>query len=681
MGNPKSKSQLKAGFEQLICTEDYQGFFKALDKVEPSSEIWAGLQIRSIDLLIRQGSSVKALEKANYLQNTLTDPVLRRHASIKHLYLKRVIHRRDENHSFEQECQSILVNPYFAPLHLFTKGTLLRLAATELMCGLTDAQGKKSLIRKYLVHIKACQKQGSFGEAYCHIIELLQFVISKPMPMPERALAYLHYYRKLPFIADIPYRLAPLDLQIAEIRLTNHLEGDHNKDHLKYYSLAGRSFAKAKHLLGRAYIQKSQGQTLLKYGKSRGRQLLYQAVRSFEARDKKLQSLEIYTAIIQWLETRGEQSAIRSYLIKVNTLREDLLLTVGKTHLSSPVTRRSGESNLAEQASYTMAIANDCATASDKSKAIRLLKKSTRKMKQSGDTIHLAQVLACHAEILNDTIDSTGLPRLSSGNQAIALFIKLGYPLEAVRLIRKRLLKMGLNSQGQAPDPNLSAFIKSDMELIESILQYRHDLASREVLAKSYQATAHLYLTRGAPKKGVEILKKNSRLLKKYRLTHLMAFNELYLGSILLEMCDHHIKNECCFRAYDHFNEAYQLFKVMNNHEACWRSQFGMALSIHKGIAQSTNKSTLLIQRCSEHYLRAIEATHYLTIHHQKTAMRFGPPLVFSTRLQKGADQLYAAAIDYFTSIVHDSTTIGSLIEKKRVWFLLNRNHPEIKMN
>ncbi len=681
MGNPISKSQLKARFERLIYTEDYKRFFQAMDKVDPSSEIWAGLQIRSVDVLIRQGYSIKALEKARDLKNTLIDPVLRRQAKIKHLYLERVINRRDGSQSFEYECQSVLINPDLAPIHLFTKGALLRLAATELMCGLADARVKKSLIRKYLAHIKACQEQGSFEEAYYHLIELLQFVMSKPMLMPERALAYLHYFRRLPFIANTPHRLATLDLQIAEIRLTNHLEGDHNKDHLKYYLLAGRSFTKAKHLLGDAYIQKSQGQTLLKYGKSSGRQLLYKAVRSFEARGKQLQSLEIYTSIIQWLETKGEQSAIRSYLIKVNTLKEDLLLTGGKTHPISPVIKRPGEASVAEQANYTMAIANDYARANNKSKAIKLLEKSIKKIKQSGETIHLAQVLASHAEILNDTEDSTGLPEASSGNQAITLLIKLGYHLEAVNLIRKRLLKAGLKSHGLTLEANFSCLLKSDMGFIESVLEDRNDLVSRQLLAQSYQTIAYLYMTNGTPQRGIEILKKSSVLLKKYRLTYILAFNELYLGSIFLEMCDHHTKNECCFQAHDHFREAYQLFKVMNNHEACWRSQFGMALSMHKGIAQSINKSTLLIQRCSEHYLRAIEATHHLTVHNQKTAMHLGESLVFSTRLQRGADQLYAAAIDYFTSIVHDSTTIGSLIEKKRVWFLLNRSHPEIKMN
>ncbi|GAB5525903.1 MAG: hypothetical protein Roseis2KO_37750 [Roseivirga sp.] len=681
MGNPKSKSQLTAGFERLIYTEDHKGFFKALGQVEPSSEIWAGLQIRSIDLLMRLGSSAKAIEKAGYLKSILTDPVLRRHAKIKYLHLERAINRNDQNHSLEQECQAVLIDPDFESLHLLTKGILLRLAATELMCGLTEAQEKKSLIGKYLAHIKVCQHQGRSEEAYCHLIELLQFVMSKPMPMAERALAYLHYYRKLPFIANTPHRLATLDLQIAEIRLTNHLEGDHNKDHQKYYLLAGRSFARAKHLLGHAYIQKSQGQTLLRYGKSRGRQLLYEAIRSFEGRGKQLQSLEIHTTIIQWLETKGEQSAIRSYLIKVNTLRENLLLTGVKTNSISPVIRRSDEPNLAEQANYTIAIANDYAKAGDKNMAIRLLQKSIRKIRQSGETIHLARLLACHAEMLNDTIESGGLPEVKVGNQAIALFIRLGYPLEAVCLVRKRLLNIGLSAQSHTFTQNFSDFIKSDMDLIESILQCRHDLASREILAKSHQTIAYLYLTRGAPKKGIEILKKNSSLLKKHRLTYMLAFNEMYLGSILLEMCDHHTKNECCLKAYDHFSEAYQLFKVMNNYEACWRSQFGMALSIHKDIAQSTNKSTLLIQRCSEHYLRAIDATHYLTVHHQKTAIRFGEPFVFSTRLQKGADQLYATAIDYFTGIAHDSATIGSLIEKKRVWFLLNRSHPEIKIN
>lgn len=681
MGNSISKSQLRAAFDRLVYTEDHRAFFKTLDKVEPSSEIWAWLQIRSIDLLIRQGCSVKAIEKARHLQNTLTDPVLRSHAKIKRLYLERIINRRDENHCLEHECRSVLINPDFASLHLFVKGVLLSLAATELMCGLTDARAKKSLIIKYLAHIKTCQKQGNFEEAYSHLIELLQFVRSKPMPMPERALAYLHYHRTLPFIADTPYRLATLDLHIAEIRLTNHLEGDRNKDHIEYYSLAGKSYAKAKHLLGKAYIQKSQGQTLLKYGKSRGRPLLYQAIRSFEARERLLQRLEIYTSIIQWLETKGEQSAIGSYLIKVNRLKENFLLTNGKINSIRPVSKRSDSQDFVNQANHAIAIAREYAMSNDKGQAIGFLEQSIKRIKQQGETVHLARMLACHAEIQNDTMNSGCMPEASGGNQAVTLFVKLGYPLEAVELIRQHLLQTGRQSHDLTANPDFYYQLNSYTILTESILENHLDLESRESLARSYQTVAYLYTSTGTPERGIEILKKNNPLLKKHSLNHLLAFNELYLGCILLEMCDHRTKNACCLRAYRHFHEAYQLFKVMNNHEGVWRSQFGMALSTHKGIAQGINKSALLIQRCSEHYLRAIEATHYLTVRHQKTARRFGESLVFSTRLQKGADQLYAAAIDYFTGIVRDSNTIGSLISKKRIWFLLNRNHPEIKMN
>lgn len=677
MGNPISKRELAAGFEQLIYREDHIGFFKALSRVDPSFDIWASLQIRSVDLLVQQGAGMKAATRARTLKNSLTNPVLRKQAEIKYLYLKQVVNLDQDSKKLEEECLITLANPDFKELRLFVQGILLRLAATKLMCGLTDADGKKPLIKRYIEHIRACERNQHSEEAFEFLKELIQFLLSRPLPMPEKALGYLHYYRRLSFTTTRPHRLAHIDLQIAELRLEHHLTGAPNKDHEKYYLLAARSFKQAKHPLGKAYIQKSQGQTLLKYGKPKGRRLLYEASRSFETKCHLVQSLNIHSAIIQWLETSGVQSTLSSYHIRLNTLREELQL-FAKT--SQPVVKVSqegiGNSVLVNIRKVVALTGQQTGPGSDKE--LRLVKALVRKIEKKGKTIHLARALACETEMSGNS--TTSQPS-AHNDHVIALFIELGYPLEAVELMTKDLLALGSLPQNRALSTGFPALLESDMEKIEVILRDCHDIESREALAKSYQVVAYLWTSLGFSEKGITLLKRSCAILKTHKLLATLALNELYLGCTLLEACGNDQNNGLCLQANDHFAEAYQLFKLMNNHEGIWRSQFGRALSTHKRIAQDSQPPTLLVQDCSENYLRAIEAVHYLTTHHLKTLSRFGESFVFSTRIQKGADQLYASAIDYCVNIVCDPATTRSLLDKKRAWVLLNRPYPKVKMN
>lgn len=678
MGNPISKSQLAASFEQLIYREDNAVFFIALHEVSPFSDIWAQLQIRSIDVLINQGLGHKARNKANSLKNSLTNPVLRKLAEIKYLSLNQTIDRRNDTGLLKRACLTVLKNPEYSSIHLFIQETLLRLEASKLMCGLCDANEKKILIKKYINLIKACERHQSFEEAYRSLMHLIEFLLSKPLPMQRRALAYLLYYRRLPFISSAPHRLAFIDLQIAQIRLEDQLRGTANQDYVKHYELAHKSFDNVRHVLGKYYIQKSQGQTLLRYGKVRGRRLLNEAIRGFEAKGEQVQSLSIYTSIIQWLQFKGEQWAISNYNLKVNELREELGLYAPPARPHSKIPKEYDNDDLLENTNKAIALTYQIGRGHTQNKNLRLLEGLTDKVRQKGETIHLARFMACQAEVMDALTDSS---TSSKTDDAVKLFIKLGYPIEATLLLKEHMLAIGFHGQNTGLSSELSAVLRSDLASIESLLQNLSDLESQEALALHYQAAAYAWMITGLPEEGIKLLEKGERGIKKYGLRKTLAFNELYMGCLFLETDDHSIKNEFCIQAYDRFNKSLQQFKVMNHWEGRWRSQFGMALSTHRRIALGTKKSALLIKDCSENYLRAIEAVHYLTIHHLKTANRFGESYVFSTRLQKGADQLYAAAIDFFVNIVCDSSIVSSLLEKKRVWLLLNRNSTKVKLN
>lgn len=678
MGNPISKSQLAASLEQLIYREDHAAFFKALNEVSPFSDIWAQLQITSVDILINQGLGHKARNKANSLKNSLTNPVLRKLAEIKYLYLNQTIARRNDKGLLKRECLTVLKNPKYSSIHLFIQESVLKLEASKLMCGLCDANGKKALIKKYIHLIKACVKHQSFEEAYRSLMDLIEFLLSKPLPMRQRALAYLLYYRRLSFITIAPHRLAFIDLQIAQIRLEDHLQGIENQDHAKHYELAHKSFDTLRHVLGKCYIQKSQGQTLLRYGKVRGRRLLNEAIRGFEAKGQQVQSLSIYTSIIQWLQLKGEQWAISSYNLKVNELREELSLYPPQVRPQNEIKEEYDGNDLLENTNKAIALTYQIGRGHTQNKNLRLLEDLTHKVRQKGETIHLARFIACQSEAMDALTDSS---KSSKTDDAVRLFIKLGYPIEATLLLREHMLAIGFHGQNTGLSSELLAVLRSDLASIESLLQDLSDLESQETLALHYQAAAYAWMVTGLPEEGIKLLEKGEHGIKKYGLRKILAFNELYMGCLFLETDDHSVTNEFCVQAYDRFNKALQQFKVMNHWEGRWRSQFGMALSTHRRIALGTKKSALLIKDCSENYLRAIEAVHYLTIHHLKTATRFGESYVFSTRLQKGADQLYAAAIDFFVNIVCDSSIVNSLLEKKRVWRLLNRNCTKVNLN
>lgn len=682
MGNPISKSQLAAGFEQLIYREDYAGFFRALDKLSSSSDIWERLQIRSIDILIHQGFAFKALEKALSLKHSLTNPVLRRYAELKHLYLDLIINNKAQSSFLEAKCQATLNDPQYDSLQISIKYLLLQLSATRLMLGLSDARGKRAIVRRYIVHIKACRKAQRLEEAYTGTLELIKLLLTSPMPMRQRALRYLHYYRSRPFINSAPHRLASINLFIAEIRFEDHLQGDRNNVYQEHYSQAAAAFDQIRHIFGKLYIQKSQGQLLLKYGKARGRQLLYEVVRGFEAKNQLTPSLDACMSIIQWMETRGEKSGLRNYRIKVNEIREELIL-FGPQHKSrsrnaSDLSEKANYSDLFQDSNQVIAQAHELSAVGSHKEAILTLEKFLPTAEQKGETLHLARLLAYLAKISSNSIHTFSKTK---SERAVALFIKLGHPMEAAEVIRQRILQLG--QLAKAPDYYVEAMrlLRADVIEAESLLQNQLDLESQQALASHYQALAYIWMSLGLTDEGLSFLKKAENVLKKYGLVERFAFNELYMGCLFLEMCDDQKNDEFCHEAQNRFSEAHQLFKIMNNYEGSWRSQFGIALSSHKRVTLSAKRAPLFTQDCSDNYMKTIEAVHHLTIHHLKTCRRFGESFVFSTRLQKGADQLYASAIDFFVNIAHNQPVAKSLQGQKQLWAILNKGNHEPKMN
>lgn len=672
MGNAVYTSQLKADFEQLIYREDHKGFFKALEQVDPSSDVWPALQIRGIDFLSRQGLAAKAISSAKKLKTILTDPVLRKQAEIKYLFLDRAVNRNSESQCFEKECLTTLANPDFKELRFFVRGMLLRWRATELMCGLADADNKKPVIKDYLKHIRLCQQNNSYEEAYEFMTELIHFLLSRPYPMTERALQYLFYFRSRSFIAQAPHRMAYIHLRIAGIQLEQCLGEDITNGYEKFYEFAARSFRKVGNSLGEAHIQKSKGLALLKYGKASGRRFLYSAIRSFEAHGHMVAVLSMHQAIVKWLETQGAHSAINGYRIKINTLIEELDLYKVKDRATSADRIWHNNIDLLENTRKVIALIYQPAKAGNENRQKRLINGLIKRIEKKGRTIHLARVLAAKTTSLTAR-------SVSSANRAVQLYSELGYPLEAADLICEYLLSDSLTPARSSLNSDLSEQLKSGVDQIESILSKQPDLESCEALAKSYQLAACSWTVNGFPEKGINMLQKGESVLKKHHLVLSLAFNELYMGCALLDLSSDH--NPGSLKAFHHFSEAHKRFRLMHNHEGIWRSQFGMALSQHRQILQTPEKSALLEQECSEHYLRAIQFVHHMTLHHLKTLSRFGDSFVFSTRLQKGADQLYASAIDYFVNVARDPETTESLIDKKQTWALLNRNHPKVKMN
>lgn len=681
MGNPISKSQLAAGFEQLIYREDYAGFFRALDQLHASSDMWERLQIRSIDILIHQGFAFKALEKALFLKHSLTNPVLRRYAELKHLYLDLIVNRKAQSSELETKCQATLNDREYASLHLSIKYLILQLSATRLMLGLLDARKKRVIVRKYIAHINAYCTEQRLEEAYTSTLELIKLLLSSPLPMRQKALTYLHYYRSRPFITSAPHRIASLDLLIAEIRFEDHLRGDRNKAYQKHYSQAATAFDQISHTVGKLYIQKSQGQILLKYGKTRGWQLLNDVVRGFEAKNRLTLSLDVCMSIIQWLEIRGEQSALRNYRIKVNEIRESNLLgprQKPRSQSATDLSEKADYNDLFRDSNQVIAQAQELSVTGNHHKSISVLDRFILTAEQKGETLHLARVLGYLANISGHSMDSFCK---SKSDRAIALFTKLGHPMEAVEVIRQRSLQLGQLAKIPSRFAEAIKLLQADVTQAESILQSQFDLESRQALASYYQAVAYIWMSLGLAEKGIEILKNAENILKKHGLVEKLAFNELYLGCLFLEMSDDQKNNRFCHEAQNRFSEAHQLFKVMNNYEGSWRSQFGIALSSHKRVTLSAQKAPLLTRDCAENYIKSIEAVHRLTIHHLKTGKRFGGPFVFCTRLQKGADQLYASAIDFFVNIAHDQPVARSLQGQKRLWTILNKSNHELKMN
>lgn len=672
MGNKVYTSQLRATFEQLIYKEDYKGFFKALERVATSSDLWPLLQIRSVDLLSRQGLTWKAIGKARELKNSLTDPVLRKKAELKYLFLETAINQNASGSSLEKECFATLTNPDFEALRFFVKGILLRWKATELMLGLSDAESKRTVIRSYLKQITMCLQSKCQEEAYEFTTELIHLLLTRPFPTVDKALEYLHYFRSRPFITQAHHRLAFINLQIAEIGLEQHLKEATTNGYEEFYELAAESYRKAGNSLGQAHIQKSKGSILLKYGRAAGRKMLHTAIRSFEAADYIVPVLYMQNAIVKWLETQGAHSAINSYRIKTNALTEELGLHSLKNKIRPAIHLKRDSNDLLENTRKLMALTNRPVKSGDNDKHKHLVNNLIKRIAKRGKTIHLARALAA----ANTSITPGSA---NSRSAVIKLYTELGYPLEAVDLIREDLIS-GL----RIPNPfsfnaDFSEELVKSVGQIESILCNYPDLESREKLAKSYQLVAYLWTISGLPENGIDMLKKSEALLKRHNLAFSQAFNDLYMGSVLLDLSNDN--NPGSLKAFYHFSEANALFRLMHNHEGIWRSQFGMALSAHRQILDASGKSALLIQNCSEHYLRAIQIVHHMTVHHQKTESRFGESFVFSTRLQKGADQLYASAIDYFVNIACDPEVTDSLLDKKQTWTLLNRNHPKVKMN
>ena len=682
MGNPISKSQLAAGFEQLIYREDYASFFRALDRLNSSSDMWERLQIRSIDVLIHQGFAFKALKKALSLKHSLTNPALRRYAELKHIYLDLIVNCKAQSNELETKCQITLNDPQYDSLHLSIRYLMLQLSATRLMLGLSDAREKRVIVRKYINHINACRKEERLEEAYNGTLELIKLLLTSPLPMRQRALRYLHYYCSRPFIASVPHRLASLELLIAEIRLEDHLQGDRNSDYQKHYGQAAEAFDQIRHMFGKLYIKKSQGQLLLKYGKAGGKQLLYEAVRGFEAKNQLTLSLDVCMSIIQGLELRGEQSALRNYRIKVNEIREELtffpLPHKSRLRKASKPDNKPGYSDLFQDSNQVISLAHQLSAAGRNDKAIITLKKFGQSAEQKGETLHLARILAHLSNISEGSISAFSK---STSERAISLFIKLGYPFEAAGVIRNQILQLSQLAKASDQYAEVIRILEEGVSQIESILQNHLDLESQHALVSHYQAVAYTWMNMGLAREGLSVLRKAENILKKYDLVEKRALNELYQGCLFLEMCDDHENDEFCQEALDHFREANQLFKIINNYEGSWRSQFGIALSSHKRITLKAKSAPLPIQNCADHYMRSIDAVHYMTINHLKTGRRFGESFVFSTRLQKGADQLYASAIDFFVNIANSQPVAKSLQDQKRLWTMLNKSNPEVKMN
>lgn len=664
-----------AGFEQLIIKGDHAGFFKALDQLNSSSEMWNVLHLKSVELYIEQGLLTEALKKSLLLKNSLTDPAARKQAEIFHLYLNSLLNGRQEKQEVAllEMCEDILSQPKHSDLHLFTKNMCLRLSANKLMMGMVDANLKGEIVASYSHFIERCLQNGAEQEAFSAILEICHLLISKPLPMPEKSMTYLKLYEKQTFVEKMPHRKAAIALCMAELELERHLSGNENNEYLRYYKLALKVYEEIKHKFGRQIIDESYGKLLLSYGKSKGKRFLDRAIHGFEKKGAFRQSFEAYAVLLHWLGKKGNTAAINSYQIRINVIREET-----GNHFKPLKMVHQEEDDLLRLSVRLMCLANEMTFSGKRSDAIILTQKALPKFEQRGDTLHLANVLVYLSELTDSPAASLSK---STSQKAIRLYNRLGYTTEASEVLKSRLIRWselayitGLNSKEikQA---------KEEIQLADLIPERKTNLESQEALISSHQAIAYLYTRLGSMETALSHLDKAEDCLKKYGLTPGLAFNTFYRGCILIEMGLLNKVEQMYIQAVECFHDAQQIFQLLNNREGVWRSQFGKALSTHQSLILNKRRPTILLQECIAGYNKALETVHRLTIYHVKTQPHFGNPFNFSLCLQEEAESLFTSAVDFFTHVAKDPDQVSKLMERKNTWVVLNKQRPELKLN
>jgi tetratricopeptide (TPR) repeat protein len=673
MDNSTSQSRLAAGFEQLIRRGDHSGFFDALARTNTGSALWASLQVRSIEILMTQGDVLQAWGKSWKLKSSLTDPLLRRRSELLFLYLDLLFngYHEDQKAILQKACEAIHNSSEYDSLHQLVTRIKLQTSGAQLMLGTVDARKKKAITRQYLSHIRNSVRSGAFEDAFRSLMEISQILLSKPLPLPQKALEYLLHYHQQGWVIEAPHRQAAISLQIGEILLERELQQEKKAGSQKYYALTEEAYKRGLHKTGTERILSSKGKVLLKYGKSRGKKLLDRAIHGFEAKGHPIQSRNACYEIIRWLSYKGNRTPVNSYEIKVGELRA----AIEKS--SSPDNRPPGskagfsplKGNIMLLACDIINRAHALALNNQLPEAIALLEQTIKTLKPHGKTVHLAHIMA---HLSHFQIDGPFHKSESISEQSIRLYLDLGYHIEATAVIRKRLV-------ARVQQKPLSDFVeKSQVDIgkeyarMKSVLQDQRDLESQREWAQCLQAIAYASFLHGIPERALSSLHDAGKIFSLYGLTRDLAINELYQGGLLLEMGGHKRSVAYCLQAKEHFQKGYEAFKEISQHDGMWRSTFGLALSSHNLATMGNENPTLMVQTSVDYYLNAVTKVHYLSIHQIKTKAVFGEPYVFNIRLQKGADQLFAAAIDLFVNLANDQERAMCLLDQKHIWSLVN---------
>ena len=571
--------------DKLLKSGDYHGFVDGLNLNTVGSYEWEKWQVKSFTALYTIGDGKRALSLARNLRNQLSDTGLRKLVDIEYHYLKWLYEGRAQADVVYclGESGKIATGKGFDDIKTQATEINLRIKLVQLMLGMRDAGQKQVLYRGYMDIIHRLKNHGLSHEAFHAAQCLIKFLRAKPFPNDQEALVLIHCLLDQRFIAANPYYEGCLQLTKAEILLAQALQQDKKPKYNKFFDMALDCFERANQSRGRLKVMMSMGELLLKYGHVSGRKILDRLLRQKKALDAQ-DINRICRAITLWLKESGRFAALKHYQSMMGDVDGH------KRDGQSTKTNQVLEKDAGLVCQMGLSHVTCLSAAGDFDAARPLLNELYATVSSFGKT-------KLKADVLVELGKSNEGWHTNQFNNALSLYVEMGYQAEAMKLIHgylKSSLSAGLETA------KVSALVKKAEEISEG----NCDLSLSQMLAQVYELSAVCLVLQNESLLTMSCIKKAQSVYHRFGLRPKLAYSQMYLGFSSLIIGSEDPCEVFFDEAYKAFKEAFALFKLLNYAEGMFQAQKQLALlDFHReraGLSISLSASTRDMEHCEK---------------------------------------------------------------------------------